>query len=233
MTSSVCVQFTGGKDSTLLAALLAQRFDLIHLISFSNPLIVDLNKISKNVEKLSLIYGERKFIHTIVSNEKLMKLLYAGNWWRDIIRHRTYSANNVCGSCRLSMITLTILYCLKNGVANVCDGANKTGFDLSQQVWSLEVLVKFYQEYHIHYEHLLYKASRNDIDLLKLGLSAEKPQLLYRSQPLCKGGGEVHNIYLRCYYLPRYGRERRREQDLKWLQDKLDLCREYISSQIT
>lgn len=228
-TSEVCIQFTGGKDSTLLAALMARRFTRVHLLSFCNPLIVDLDKIPLNVGKLQLLYGRDKFEHTVIDNEGLLRQLYTGRWLQDLRKYKTYAANNFCGPCRLSMITHTIMYCLQNEIAFVRDGANRTGFDLSQQVWALTMLKRFYREYKIDYDCTLYDASRNDIELLKLGLSAEKPLILYRSQPLCRGGGEVHNIYFRCYFLPLYGREARRKRDLEWLQDKLDLCREYIS----
>lgn len=228
-TSEVCIQFTGGKDSTLLAALMARQFERVHLLSFRHPLIVDLDKVPLNVGKLWLQYSKDKFLHTVIDNERLFRQLYAGHWLQDLWKYRTYAANNVCSACRLSMVVHTIIYCLRNEIAFVRDGANRTGFDLSQQVWALATLKRFYEEYNIDYDCPLYDTSRNDIELLKLGLSAEKPLILYRSQPLCRGGGEVHNIYFRCYFLPLYGREARRRRDLEWLQDKLDLCREYIS----
>lgn len=224
--------FTGGKDSTLLAALMASQFERVKLLSFRNPLIVDLDKASLNVGKLQQIYGEDKFEHTIINNERLLRQLYASHWLRDLRKYRTYAANNFCGACRLSMVTHTIIYCLRNEIASVRDGANRTGFDLSQQPWSLAILKRFYEEYDLDYDCLLYDVSRSDIELLKFGLYAEKPLIFYRSQPLCRGGGEVHNIYFRCYFLPLYGREARRTRDLEWLQDKLDLCREYISRNV-
>ncbi len=231
-TSEVCIQFTGGKDSALLAALMAQRFERVHLLTFHNPLIVDLDLASLNVKKLKVIFGSNKFTHTLIDNERLFKHLYTAHWFRDIRKYKTYAANNVCPSCRLSMISHTIVYCQRNGIAFVRDGANRTGFDLSQQEWSLALLKKFYEEYGIQYDCLLYGSSRNDIDLLKLGLAADRPLILYRSQPLCKGGGEVHNFYFRCYFLPLYGREARKERDLELLQDKLNLCREFIAGSV-
>lgn len=230
--SEVCIQFTGGKDSTLLAALMAQQFERVHLLSFYNPLIVDLHKVPLNVKKLKLLYGKGKFVHELIDNEPLLKHLYAGRWLRDIREYKTYAANNVCSSCRLSMITHTIAYCRRKGISFVRDGANRTGFDLSQQEWSLVLIKNFYKEHQIEYDCLLYDRSRNDIDLLKLGLNADKPTILYRSQPLCKGGGEVHNIYFRCYFLPLHGREARKERDLEWLEDRFNLCRKFIAENV-
>lgn len=226
--SSVCIQFTGGKDSTLLAAMSAKHFDNVHLLTFRNSLIVDLDKIPVNVQKLKNLYTGNKFTHTIIDNENLLKQLYVGNWYQDFKKYKTYAANNVCSSCRLAMITLTITYCLKNNIHVVRDGANRTGFDLSQQKWSLDIIENFYKEYQIEYDCSVHGGSRNDIDLLKLGLNAENPTIFYRSQPLCKGGGEIHNIYFRCYFLPLYGSEKRKQMDIDWLHDKLRICREYI-----
>lgn len=228
-TSEVCIQFTGGKDSTLLAALMAQQFERVHLISFQQPLIVDLDKVPVNFVKLQQLYGDDKFTHTILDNEGLLKQLYSGTWLRDIKKYKTYAANNFCSPCRLAMITHTIAFCLQNEIGCVRDGANTTGFDLSQQTWALDMLKGFYREYDIDYDCPLYTTSRNDVELLELGLSAENPVIFYRSQPLCKGGGEIHNLYFRCYFLPRYGRESRRQRDLEWLQDKFGYCRKFIS----
>jgi hypothetical protein len=231
-TSQVCIQFTGGKDSTLLAAKMAQQFERVHLVSFEHPLIVDLDKVPVNFNKLQRLYGSERFKHTILNNEDLLRRLYAGTWRQDLKKYKTYGANNFCSPCRLAMVTQTIVYCLRNQIGSVRDGANTTGFDLTQQTWALDVLKGYYKEYGIDYDCPLYTTSRNDVELLKLGLSAENPVIFYRSQPLCRGGGEIHNVYFRCYFLPRFGRDNRRQRDLEWLEDKFEVCRQYISETV-
>jgi hypothetical protein len=229
--TAVCIQFTGGKDSTLLAALMARQYAQVHLLTFYNPLIVDLDLVSVNVSKLQQLYPSCRFAHHLIDNEGLLRELYTGEWFRDLKRYKSYAANNVCSSCRLAMVAHTIAFCRRHAISEVRDGANQTGFDLSQQVWSLEIIRQFYQEYGIHYDCILHEASRNDIELLKLGFDAQPPLYFYRSQPLCKGGGEIHNIYFRCYFLPRFGRQGRQQRDQEWLHDKLDQCRRFIEQQ--
>jgi len=73
------------------------------------------------------------------------------------------------------------------------------------------------------------ESSHVSIDRISESLAQAEPLIFYRSQPLCKGGGEIHNIYFRCYFLPLYGRQARIQQELEWLEDKLDLCRQYIA----
>lgn len=68
--------------------------------------------------------------------------------------------------------------------------------------------------------------------MLDISLRADPPQLLYRSQPHCRGGGPATNVYMRCYYLPRYGPEGYRETTLRWLDDRLTLARKFIRSRL-
>lgn len=226
----VVIQFTGGKDSTLLAALMAQQFQRVHLLTFGHSLIFDLDKVSVNIHKLRSLYGRDKYKHVVINIEQLFRKIYVGDYLRDLVKYRTYAANDACGPCRLSMITHVIVYCLQNGIRFVRDGSNRTGFDLCQQEWALPVIKGFYREYGIDWDYPLYQTSRNDVELLRLGLYADRPVIFFRSQPICRGGGEVHNIYLRCYFLPLHGREARQKRGLEWLQEKLQICREYIAN---
>lgn len=195
-------------------------------------MIIEVEKTSLNINKLRKHYEEGKFEHNVIDNEDLLKYLYTSRWFQDIKKYKTYAANNVCSSCRLAMVCHTIVYCHQRGISHVRDGANRTGFDLLQQVWSLDILKKFYREYSIDYDCCLYENPRNDIDLLKLGLTKEQPQIFYRSQPLCRGAGEVHNIFFRSYFLPKYGRDERIERDLLLLDQRLETCREWIADKI-
>lgn len=224
----VVVQFTGGKDSTYLAFLMANQFKKVHLLTFHHSLIKDMEKAWVNVYKLQRLFGRNKFKLVTVDIEDLLRKLYQADFLRDLIRYRGYGANNLCGACRLSMITHTIIYCLQNRIKWVRDGSNVSGFDLSQQRWGLPLIKEFYSEFGIDYETPLYENRRNDVELLKLGLFAENPTIFFRSQPRCEGGGHFHNIYLRCHFLPLYGGEALRRMGTRWLRDKIEVCRGHI-----
>lgn len=222
------IQFSGGKDSTLLALLMAKEFDRVDFLAFSQPLIVDLEKVWINLRKLRDAFGEEKFRFSIIDVEELLRKIYYGNYVRDLRKYGTFAANNFCGACRLAMISHTVVYCLKNGIEWVRDGSNATGFDLSQQSWAIPKIRKFYGDFGIDYQTPIYHVSRADVELLKLGIYADKPMLLYRSQPRCLGGGAFHNIYLRSYFLPIHGRDAYQRVGREWLEDKLELCRDHI-----
>lgn len=224
----VSIQFSGGKDSTLLALLMMREFDRVNLLAFSQPLIVDLEKIRVNLGKLKDAFGEKKFTFSVLDIEELLKTIYSGTYWRDLVKYKTYGANNFCGACRLAMISHTIIHCLKHNIHYARDGSNATGFDLSQQNWALSMIREFYRDFGIDYQTPVYDVRRSDVELLSLGLSAPKPVIFYRSQPRCRGGGAFHNIYLRCYFLPVHGGGAYEEVGREWLRDKLEVCREYI-----
>jgi len=225
---AVTVQFSGGKDSTLLALLMAREFRRVDLLTFTQPLVVGLENVQTNVTKLRHLFGEGKFRLSIVDIGELLREIYGGNHWRDLRRYRTYAANNFCGACRLAMISHTIIYCLEKGIEHARDGSNATGFDLSQQSWAVERIQKFYGDFGIDYQAPIYSVSRADLELFKLGVHGNPPMLLFRSQPRCRGGGAFHNIYLRSYYLPVHGREAYERVGSKWLEEKLELCREHV-----
>ncbi len=226
---AVSIQFTGGKDSTLLAWLMANEFDRIELLTFSHPLVVDLEKVWVNVRKLRYAFGKEKFGLSVIDVAGLLRKIYYGNYWADLKKYKTYATNNFCGACRLAMISHTILHCLRNGIKHARDGSSATGFDLSQQSWALPRIRKFYGDFGIDYQTPIYDVPRADVDLLRLGIHADRPVLLYRSQPRCRGGGGFHNIYLRSYFLPIHGREAYQRIGSEWLDEKLELCRDHIS----
>jgi len=224
----VAIQFTGGKDSTYLALLMANQFKKVHLLTFHHSLIRDLERVSVNVCKLQRLFGTKKFESVIVDIEEVLRKLYQGDFLRDVVRYGGYGANNFCGACRLAMMTHTIVYCLRNRIKYVRDGSNVSGFDLSQQPWSLPIIKQFYLGFGLDYETPLYKNERNDIELLKSGLADVNPTIFFRRQPRCEGGGHFHNIYLRCHFLPLYGEEALKRIGTRWLKDKLEVCRNYI-----
>lgn len=225
----VSVQFSGGKDSTLVAALVCKQFKKVHLLTFTHSLQFKEYKTKINVNKLKNMFGEGKIKHVFINIEDLFKKIYAGNYMRDFKTYKTYLAACFCGACRLSMLTHTIIYDIENNIRFTRDGTNKMGFDLSQHEWVIPRIKNFYSEYGIDYEAPIYNINRTDLKLLELGITSEKPQILYRNQPEC-GGGHFHNIYLRCYYLPMYGREAHEKLSINWTKYKMEFCRKYIQN---
>ena len=229
MGSKVAIQFTGGKDSTYQAILVAQRSQEVHLLTFAHSLSrkVDLAKV--NAQKLERLFPDRHFVHSLIQVGDLLRQVYEANWLRNVCSYGTWAAAQFCGACRLAMMTRTIEYCVEHGITMVRDGSSSTGFDLCQQPWAFPLLQDFYSEYCIDYQWEVY-SSKCDWEMLRFGLHAESPEILYRSQPVCMGGGFLHNIYLRTYFLPVMGREKHESYGRRWLAEHIALCHGYLVS---
>lgn len=225
----VSVQFSGGKDSTLVAALMCKQFEKVHLLTFSHSLQFNEDKTKINANKLKKMFGHDKIKHVFIDIEDLFREIYSGNYLHDFKKYKTYLAGCFCGACRLSMVTHTIIYNIKGGIGFTSDGTNKMGFDLSQHEWLIPMTKSFYMEYGIDYKTPIYDMDRPDLKLLEAGITSDEPQIFYRNQPEC-GGGHFHNIYLRCYYLPMYGREAYEKVSIEWSEFKIELCKRYIQN---
>jgi hypothetical protein len=98
------------------------------------------------------------------------------------------------------------MYCIENDIPNACDGGNRSEFSGFLDDWGLEMIQQFSRRHGIEWTFPVYDDPRTDITLLKEGLNAENPTILYGQQACCRGVGFFSNIHLRTYYLPRYGR---------------------------
>lgn len=116
--------FSGGTDSTLTAALMAEEFEKVHLITYDrfgffsalNPVI--------NVQKLKNKFGEARFDHRVIKIDRLSKYVFYERYLRNFLRFRFFLLSN-CGLCKLAMHVRTVIFCLDNKITNVCDGANQ------------------------------------------------------------------------------------------------------------
>lgn len=231
-----CVlQFTGGRDSTLTALKLIEEFKYneLHLLTFKTDLTTDLEKVKTNIEKLRLYFGETaKIVHKIIDTNDLLKDMVQKNYIKNIFKYHTFYVSTFCPSCRLSHHTHTIIYCLQNGIKNVADGVNDlTGFDLFQQEWAVEKVRKLYENYEIDYFTPLLKETISSEQILKEKYNNTTSEFIfYESQPKCIGGGQFHNLHLRCYYLPKNGKDKYIHISKEWIDDKLEMVHKHIEN---
>lgn len=126
----ICIRYSGGTDSTLVAAFMAERFRKVHLLTFassyealtlytikSNPL-----NAACNLKLLQKRYGEEKFAHTVLQMEKERDDIYF-NHYQKHIPARSFLRVSFCPACTLAMHKLTIDYCRENGIRFVSDGS--------------------------------------------------------------------------------------------------------------
>ncbi len=148
----IAVLFSGGTDSLLAAALMAEKFARVHLITYQRFGFFSIENSKLNVEKLKDKFGKDKFTHQIINIDKLSKYIFYERYFRNLIKYRFFLLSN-CGLCKLAMHIRSILFCLDNKIENICDGANKNMDIFPAQMSSVVDEIKnMYRKFGIFYQ---------------------------------------------------------------------------------
>lgn len=116
------VHFSGGSDSTYAAAVMAERCERVHLLTYDRITFIGARDYStKNYERLCRIYGPEKFVRRIIPVDDLHARLGYENYFRNLRRHGTTVAA-LCFS-KLAMFWASALYARKHGIGIVADGS--------------------------------------------------------------------------------------------------------------
>ena len=195
---SVCVQFSGGSDSSLTAYRMAQEFDRVHLLTFKHFG-------QKNIENSRMSFGvlnekfPGKFQHQIINVSELFSTIYNRNYFKNLIRYKTLQLQFICFACQASFHIKTIAYCKKNDILDVRDGSNTEYEEASPMQIKIvkEEIRKLYASYGILHDSPVYnehESSRSDYQLFQLGL---------RNRPDIKDDDELYKKYQGyCKYMP-------------------------------
>ena len=150
-SNEVLVLFSGGTDSTLAAALMAQQYKKVHLVTYDRFGFFGIKNSKINVNKLKNIFGDDKFTFKITKYNNLAKYVFYEKYWHNVMKYGFFMLST-CGLCKLAMHIKTIDYCLKNKVYNVCDGANKGMYLFPAQMKDVILEVKnMYSKFGINY----------------------------------------------------------------------------------
>lgn len=151
--NDVVVLFSGGTDSTLTAALAAERYGKVHLVTYARFGLFSVTNPRVNVTKLKQKYGEDKFDHTIIDVDKLTEYIFYERYLRNLARHGFFLLS-ICGLCKLAMHVRTVVFCLENNLSQVCDGANQ-GMNLfpAQMAKVIVELKDMYAQFGIEYSN--------------------------------------------------------------------------------
>jgi tRNA(Ile)-lysidine synthase TilS/MesJ len=209
----ICVLFSGGSDSTLTAALLADKFKKLHLITCKFSGMFNPSKSTINLERLRKKFSNNEFVYSIIDIEEYFRKYLYENYLKNFFKYGLY-IENVCLACKLAMFTGAVKYCLENKLNYIASGANKTsGIVFADQMEeNLEVLKKMLQKFSIEYITPTYEIKHSDWTLYDLGITPVKqvkwpsPEA-YKEQPGCYFG-KMHSIIVHGYFFPFYGKEK-------------------------
>ncbi len=153
--SKCAVLFSGGTDSLCTAALLADQYETIHLLTYYESATKQINRSTDNIEKLKFRYPKIKFIQKIYSIDRLLKKLSYDNYFKSLGRHHFYNLATP-GLSSLSWHVSTILYCKEKNIDHVYDGMTQELLHLPGHMPEIRLMfVKLYAEYKITFSSLV------------------------------------------------------------------------------
>ena len=116
--------YSGGTDSTCAAALLAERFERIHLLTFEELGTRGSPVPTGNVERLRAKYGRERFVHRLLSVDALVRHVSYRRYFHYLRRHGFFMLAT-CGFSSLSWHIYAIAYCLDHGISCAADGLTR------------------------------------------------------------------------------------------------------------
>ena len=116
--------YSGGTDSTCVAALKAGEYERIHLLTYREYGTRGAPSPVCNVEKLRAKFGPDKFVHRLLDIDHLLREISRDRYPSYLARHGFFMLSS-CGFSSLSWHTRTLIYCLEHGISTVADGLTR------------------------------------------------------------------------------------------------------------
>jgi len=234
----VSVLFSGGSDSTLVAALMCEQFEKVHLLTFFRSGMHFAEKTKVNAGRLAKRFGKDKIIHRLISFEESFMRLYYEKYLVDAMKYRMYMIPNVCTTCQIAMHMETVLYNIENDIHFVRDGykREKRHIYTCMTEEGIEELRKFYREYGIDHQSPVYNIVRTDWMLFEMGISPQKNVKFPHEwgdgsgiQQDCAAGALTNMALMGCL-LPLHGRDVSKRVQLKYWKEKIEMAKVYINT---
>ncbi|MBI3341854.1 hypothetical protein HY024_01905 [Candidatus Curtissbacteria bacterium] len=149
----VAILFSGGTDSMCTAALMAQEFAEVHLLTFWESATKSSPIPKRNIELLRKKFPMTKFVSETISVDKLVSHLWYENYFQNLIKYR-FLVLATCGFSSLSWHVRTMVYCQEHKITNVADGLTR---ELIHFPGHMDTVVEefrdMYKKFGINYEN--------------------------------------------------------------------------------
>lgn len=249
LRNEASVEFSGGSDSTLAAAIAAERLDRVHLLTFNHDGMKKAAKTSVQTDNLRRVYGEEKIVEYRGDVNRLLRAIYFDGYLKDILHFGVHVSVFSCVACKLAMDVETMIYNINNGVRYIFDGQQR-----EKEMWPMQmekviaIMQDFFAEYGLIYECPVYDVERTDFELHKRGVSdtldvkyrallKDDPEAAFEaasalSHQVSCYGATIPNIFLTGYFIPLWGQERHSAKSVAYYENKLDVLRKLIDKRL-
>ena len=247
----VAVMFSGGTDSTLAAAMAAETFKKVHLLTFRTSQMAHAERSRLSSNNLIERYGADKIVHYIIDNDALFRKFYFSQYKRDLRKYGLYLNCLVCPACGVGFQVRSLLYCRTFGCRYIWDGLQSEGTKehlypgLQPEVQG--ILTDLYQDYDVIRESPVYDISRTDYVLYERGITDRRGLKLralldadlsdesyqeqlnrwHKTQADCTGN-VVGLVYLVCAFLPKHGQAASTKLMTEYFAERVTMAREYL-----
>lgn len=163
MNDSCVVLYSGGCDSTLAAAMAAESYKKVHLITYSRAGFFKTDKNPRaNLERLQKRYGIDKFDIQVIDVNKKFKFVQYHNYLYYLKKYGPICMS-ICGLCKLAMHWQTIEYCLDNSIKDVSDGAVRemSVFPTQNMDIALKGLIQLYADFGITFSNPVFEKGKD------------------------------------------------------------------------
>ncbi|MGE3260715.1 MAG: hypothetical protein AB7K68_02940 [Bacteriovoracia bacterium] len=152
-SAKCAVLFSGGTDSTCVAALLAASHSEIHLLTFFEEGTKNSPIPKNNILLLEKKFPAVKFVHRVLSTDSLVKKISYEGYLKNLWRHGFFLLATP-GFSTLSWHSTMIAYCRREGISAVADGLTR---ELMHFPGHMDAIIglfrKFYAGFGIEYKN--------------------------------------------------------------------------------
>ena len=111
MSNSCVVLYSGGCDSTLAAAMAAENYQKVHLITYYRAGFFKADNPRANLDRLQKRYGSDKFDTQLIDVNSKFKTVQYSNYLYYLKKFGPLNMS-ICGLCKLAMHWQTIEFAL-------------------------------------------------------------------------------------------------------------------------
>lgn len=207
------VLFSGGRDSSLACLEMARKeFDL-HLLTFNNGAIMNINYSDYRYGELVKLMPNRIKSRLLLSSFGLFKEIALMNIEEDFKKYKT---NMICLGCKLAMHVLSLVYCIKNDVKLITDGY--TEYQKKYMEQSPEIInevKKLHSEFGVEYLNPVYHVRDKAEVKRRLLIAGMSPKSM---EGTCLFGDTFSTP--------------KSEAAIRYMKEKSEVCRSYINDYI-
>lgn len=157
----ISLMFSGGVDSTAAAMYLAERYDRVHLLTFSNGYgHYGFKRSERRAAELKQRMGDR-IVYNFQSSRRLFETIALDTLAED---YKRFDSGFVwCMGCKLAMHVLSVIYDRRHGIREHTDGsAGDTSEMVEQMLISLSLVSHFYEDHGVAFVPTGYDVPRDE-----------------------------------------------------------------------